>query len=128
MSNLIRSLESMGAVAAISTLRYPLWGKVIFYVYNSNTNHALVKGFRPTPAIIALIQIFRAFAQCSGALFWFDQIPSGRNMAELPTRGSPVPMDSNIHLSFAILGIIIRWVTEARAKEEYFAFVNNSRS
>ena len=127
-TTLIYGLELLAVIATIFVLRDFLRGKnVTFYVDNSNTKDALVKGFSPTPVINTLIQIFWAFAQCSGALFWFEQIPSGRNIADLPTREVSLPLDSKIQPSFAILGVIKRWVTEIHDKKEYFSFMGNSR-
>ena len=61
---LICGLEMLAAIALIFALRDFVHDKnVVCYVYNSNTNDALVGGRSDTRAIVILIRIFWEFAQ-----------------------------------------------------------------
>lgn len=80
---------------------------------------ALVNGFPDTPIISALVQIFRVFAQSTGAWFWFAQAPSDRNLSDLPTRGVDLPLPAKYYSDFEILEILGTWVTLHRKKEEF---------
>ena len=122
---LIYGLELLAAVATISPLRGFLIGKnVVIYVDNSNTTDALVRARSPTKVINIPIQIFWAFAQCSGARFWFEQVPTNRNIANFPTRMDKLPTNTKAMLPFPILNILKEWATKARRKGEFPLFTN----
>ena len=122
----IFGLELLAVVATVFFLRDFLRGKnVIFYVDNSNTKDALVRGYSNTPVINTLVQIFWAFAQSIGAWFWFEQVPSGRNIADLPTRGVELPLPSLAYSDFQILEILKTWATSPHKKEEFSRFIRN---
>ena len=123
-TTLIYGLELLAVVATIFALKDFLRGKnVTFYVDNPNTKDAMVKGFSLTKVINILIQIFWAFAQSSGARFWFEQVPSNRNIADLPTRLEKLPAKTEFSSSFPILDILRKWVTETH-KKGFFLFTN----
>ena len=122
---LIYGLELLAAVDTLFSLRDCARGKnVTIYVDNSDTKDSLVRGFPPTKIITFPSQIFWAFAQCSGDRFWFEQVPSDRNIADLPTRLAQLPTNTKAMLPFSILNILKKWVTETRKKGECFLFTN----
>ena len=84
--------ELLAIVDAIFVLcDFPMCRIVVFYIDNPNTKGAFVKGFSPTPAINRIVRIFWAFAQIPCARRWFGQVPTGRNISDLPTSGGPFP-------------------------------------
>ena len=98
---------------------------MIFYVDNSNNKDSLVKGFPDAPVIKTLVQIFWAFAQSIGTWFWPEQVPSIRNIADLPTRGVDLLLPYLGYSDFQILEILKTWVTSGRKKEEFHRFINH---
>ena len=103
---------------------FPRGENVAIYVGNSNTKDALVRGYSETKAINIIIQIFRAFGQRPGARFWFEQVPTNRNIADLPTRGADLPPSTMTTLPFSILNILNGWVTKARKKSDFVLVTN----
>ena len=76
-TNLIYGLEMLAVIATTYALRDFAAGRnLIFYVDNSNTKDALVKGHSDSPVIDKLIKIFWAFAQSSWGL-GFDRTRTG---------------------------------------------------
>ena len=110
-TNLIYGIAMLTAIATIFAIRdFIACRNVIIYVDNANTKDSLAKGNSNTPAIGDLIRISCSFAHSSGAWVRIGYVPSARNIADLPTRNTELPLPSRNSSSFGILGILRKWL------------------
>ena len=93
---------------------------VTFYIDNSNARDALVKGRSKTVVINRAIQIFRGLVQEHGCSVWLELVPSGRNVADFPTRYAPIPSTCREFLPCGIIPKLKRWITTDANKKEFF--------
>ena len=119
---LIYGLELLDAAAIFFLMGFLRGKNVTLYVDNSNTRGALVRGYSQTMVIRIAILISRAFAQFSGARFWFEQVPTNRNIAFLPTRMAKLPSNTKALIPFPILNILKEWATKAHEAGEFPPF------
>ena len=120
----IYGLEMLAIIAVVYILGEYLENKnIVFYVDNSNSKDALVKGFSPTVAINRMTQLFWARMQKLGARAWVEYISSGKNIRDLPTRRAELPLKTQARRNFGILEQL-RGMIEKECPKEAF-FMNN---
>ena len=117
----IYGLEMLAIIATLMKCRTILRGRnVVFYIDNTNAKDALVKGFSPTPVINRLIQLFWAIIQVEGIWAWFEWVPSGVNVGDLPTRNAKISFPVDYEGEFGFLSTLKSWTTDYVAKEAFF--------
>ena len=86
----IYGLEMLAILqTALATGELLMGGNVVFYIDNSNSMGALIRGSPDTLVIRKMAQLFRKRAQDLEISVWLEKIPSWINIADLPTRFAP---------------------------------------
>ena len=117
----IYGLEMLAIIAVVYILGEYLKNKnIVFYVDNSNSKDALVKGFSPTPVINRMTQLFWARMQKLGARAWIEYIPSGKNICDLPTRKEELPLKTQVRRDFGNLEHLRGMLERVCPKEAFF--------
>ena len=90
--------------------RFPQRGNIAFYVDNSNSRDALVRGYTETKVINRMVKPFWHQVGELGISAWFEITPSDFNPADAPTGAAPLPPPVRRKSKFEILGGLTHWV------------------
>ena len=83
----VTALEALGALAAITTFPEAFRGReVIHFIDNTGAMFNLANGYSGQADIAMISHIFHASCLALGADVWFEWVPSGANIADLPSR------------------------------------------
>ena len=125
-TSFIFGLELEAVVSAVFFARERLRGQTVtIYIDRNAALAALINGDSSSEAACLLIATFWFLAAAFDISIWLERVDTARNIADLPTRGCPLPFPVFEETAFPRLSEILKYYQEKIANNS-FGLLNES--